>query len=472
MIIPFGFLKRAGNAATDFLTNLVAWWEFEGDYTDSIGTNDGTPFGGTSVVNSGIVGTALDLAGVNDYVTIPAASDVSFIGVDFTFSFWFNFDVVDQTFFIEKRSDLATAREYAIYYFGGLLAFQCFSETNSPDNRIRIEWTPSPALTNSQWYHFAGTVKHSTLEILMYVDGVSVGTRNDVGTYTGMTATVSPVTFGMIGWGINYELNGRMDEVKFWKGRALTSSEILEVYNTELAGTRLFPYNYSESLVASWQFEDDFSDYTGNHDGTASASPPTFVTDGAVGKSANFGTEQWIETPNSSDFSFTDGFTDLPCSIAFWMKIDSFTGTQFIIWKGGGATGKEWRVTMGLDFQLILFHPTSGTDTIRVGVPVTGLSINTWYHVVFTYTGSQSDTGMKMYLDGVDVGIGFSEGTYPAMTADTGGLSIADRIDIAPSTNDFDGRLNEIKIYKNRVLTVGEVLNMYNEELAGNSVLP
>src|SRR5439155_14526143 len=56
--------------------SLVSWWPAEGDANDIVSTNHGTLMNGVSFIN-GMVGQALDFDGVDDYVVVPASSNLS-----------------------------------------------------------------------------------------------------------------------------------------------------------------------------------------------------------------------------------------------------------------------------------------------------------------------------------------------------------------------------------------------------------
>ena len=68
--------------------------------------------------------------------------------------------------------------------------------------------------------------------------------------------------------------------------------------------------DFTTNLVASWQFENNFNDYTGNHNATATGTV-TNNTSGKVGNQADFGGEtDYLTAPDHDDFSFLDAFFD------------------------------------------------------------------------------------------------------------------------------------------------------------------
>ncbi len=87
---------------------------------------------------------------------------------------------------------------------------------------------------------------------------------------------------------------------------------------------RLDNFNYSDDLVASWQYESNFNDYLGSHNATMSGTI-TNNTSGQVGNEAVFSgvTGSYLSVASDSDFFFSNTSNDLPFSMAFWMKTPS-----------------------------------------------------------------------------------------------------------------------------------------------------
>ena len=244
MIIPLGFFKQPNNS-TDFTTNLVASWQFEGDYTDYKENHDATKTGTVNFV-AGKVGNGALFDGSSDYLTVTDHADFSFTDgndVPFTLATWVKFDVVQNCEFINKRDPAATGREWMFDYTGTAYRLLIMSLSDSPNNNIKIEYTTTP--TVGVWYHVVVTYDGSETKegFTMYVDGSDVsGTLTEIGTYTGMTAGSSDVVIASRAWDTaNGELDGALDEMKVYNGRELTSDEVLEMYNSENAGTSVLP---------------------------------------------------------------------------------------------------------------------------------------------------------------------------------------------------------------------------------------
>ncbi|MCP4613727.1 MAG: hypothetical protein GY845_33990, partial [Planctomycetes bacterium] len=72
--------------------NLVGYWKFDGDALDSSGnSNHGILENGSTCTSEGYFNGALELDGVDDYVSINTSPELTFSSDDqFTISLWFN----------------------------------------------------------------------------------------------------------------------------------------------------------------------------------------------------------------------------------------------------------------------------------------------------------------------------------------------------------------------------------------------
>ncbi len=229
------------------------------------------------------------------------------------------------------------------------------------------------------------------------------------------------------------------------------------------------PVDFTTDLVASYQFESSANDFTGNHNATATGG--SYLTAKVNDGIDLSGVSEYVTIPDHNDFSFTDGVTDLPFSLAFWFKADAIGASKFILWKGDNGSNREYRLfqnsTLGVKLQLI----TDSSNDISITRLASDFTAGVWYHMVYTYDGSETKEGLKQYKDGVDVTTAQLEnGTYTGMVNSALDVTIGSRTD-TPNSNEFDGKFDEWKFYKNRVLTQTEITEMYNLENAGTSVL-
>ena len=233
---------------------------------------------------------------------------------------------------------------------------------------------------------------------------------------------------------------------------------------------------YTDNLVASYSFDTDFSDYTGNNDLTAFGSATAGVAGGKVSNCAELdGNSDYTIAADSDDFSFTNGTNDLPFSISFWANFDTVSqggaGYTVVLSKRGHSNDFEYQFgfTSNLCFMNIFSQDNSDSISTQVSyTPTTGGT--TWAHFTFTYNGNELFSGNKTYINGIEQTlINGSIGNYLGMKNTGSPITIGSGY--RPNELEFDGKLDEFHIWKNRELTSAEVLDIYNTENAGNSIL-
>jgi hypothetical protein len=60
--------------------DLVAYWDFEGDFLDAVGGNDATPQGDAAIVVDPDRGNVADFDGSGDYLEIPNSTSLNITG--------------------------------------------------------------------------------------------------------------------------------------------------------------------------------------------------------------------------------------------------------------------------------------------------------------------------------------------------------------------------------------------------------
>jgi len=142
-------------------------WDLDGNVTDSVNTNNGTSYG-SPTYPGGMIGQAINLDGIDDYVQLPAGVGMA---KDITVATWVNWDGGDvwqrifdfgtgtyQYMFLTPKSGDGTLR----------LAFR--DAVNGVSSEQRVD---TAVLPTGQWVHLAA-VLHDGLATL-YVNGHAVG---------------------------------------------------------------------------------------------------------------------------------------------------------------------------------------------------------------------------------------------------------------------------------------------------------
>lgn len=124
----------------------------------------------------------------------------------------------------------------------------------------------STAITStSTWYHVA--VTRSGTDVKIYIDGVQDGTGTSS---KSVSASTQDMLIGKMITDASYYFDGLIDEVRIYKGTALSSTEINNIkYKKSLA-----PAN----LVAFYKLNNSYGDASGNSYTLTSSGSPTFST--------------------------------------------------------------------------------------------------------------------------------------------------------------------------------------------------
>jgi hypothetical protein len=112
------------------------------------------------------------------------------------------------------------------------------------------------------------------------------------------------------------------------------------------------------------------------------------------------GTNEYVDIGDVSELSFA--MTD-PFSVSCWVRK---TGATFgmIIGKVNSSTDspalRGWMVNINASGQFEIYLREDGSNGIAVQTTATTFDNGDWYHVVFTYDGSNTVAGLKIYVDG------------------------------------------------------------------------
>jgi hypothetical protein len=177
-----------------------------------------------TVMQSGVLGNALDIA-VNQYINIPDDDDFSIDETNkFTVAMWVNVnDVIGLKDPVIKGSsgDL----EWGMRILNDTVI--CFVLQSSGASHLQV--ISGSLITAGQWHHIAMTIDMDAPELILYVDGSSVG--NDTTT----TGTLGPNAGGDVRIGTRVggavDFPGKVDEAAFW-GRTLSANDISDLWDS------------------------------------------------------------------------------------------------------------------------------------------------------------------------------------------------------------------------------------------------
>ena len=228
-------------------------------------------------------------------------------------------------------------------------------------------------------------------------------------------------------------------------------------------------FDFLKDLIAAYQFEDNFNDFIGVHNATKMGTMS--FSDSLIGKAAEFdGSTGHLIIPPTSDLAFTDGIQDLPFHISFLTNLETLDDSFFISRRGrSGGNELEWSISLNGDSLNFMCRVPDNTGRIQAIISNPFL-IGEWTQLDFGYDGSKDASGLKIYKDGVLLASENMEvGNYTGMN-NTGAETYIGKDEWTDSLF-LNGKMDALKIWKNRELNQEEVIELYEQQLKGVDVL-
>lgn len=139
-------------------------------------------------------------------------------------------------------------------------------------------------------------------------------------------------------------------------------------------------------------------------------------------------------------------------TVEAWIKYDSTTANGYIADRDNNGSARDWRLFINNTTGRLDFTVWNSGGTAYTLNPTTALTINTTYHVVGTFDG----TNIKLYVDGVQIGTAACTGNV---------RTTAQKICIGSfnesTSNRFNGVLDEVAYY-GTALSAARVLAHYD----------
>jgi len=190
---------------------------------------------------------------------------------------------------------------------------------------------------------------------------------------------------------------------------------------------------------------------------------------GIISTSALFnGANQYMRFPDSDNFSFTNGVSDLPFTISFWVYFTGFSSnSNRLITKRDVVTNTISEYQIQANSTSITFFKGSGgglANNVSTSSSFS-FSLNVWYHIVV----SSNTVSEKIYINGNNMTVSIvNTGTYVAMNNTTAELVLGKLTTLANS--EHQGRIDDFMIWKDRELKQVDVTKIYNLGLLGRSI--
>jgi hypothetical protein len=166
------------------------------------------------------------------------------------------------------------------------------------------------------------------------------------------------------------------------------------------------------------------------------------------------GSNDYVSVGNHSEYNFGSGGTDSAFSISAWVNMTD--ATDFIVVSKDDGTNRQYSIRFVSD--KIHFYLLGGGGYIgRLYNTAITSDQGSWIHVGFTYDGSKSDTGIKIYRNGTRVdNTNYSGGSYVGMSSTSASFNIG-RQGIIYS----NGYIDEVAIFGSE-LSSTDMGNIYN----------
>jgi hypothetical protein len=223
----------------DLRVGQVSYYKFDGDATDSHGSNDGTVSGATST-SSGKINDAYDFDGTNDYIDTNNTNILSTNA--FSISAWINPSALTGNHPIIGQW---STNDYNIIFRVESDGYVNAFLKDSSLNNVNVEST-TQLTTGGGWYHVVLTSTGTSTKL--YVNG---GTAEDTASHTSRSIdTVDDIYIGSRAESGNY-FAGIIDEVGIWN-RELSSTEVTELYNSD-DGLQ-YPYSTTPAVTYNSNF--------------------------------------------------------------------------------------------------------------------------------------------------------------------------------------------------------------------------
>ena len=305
-----------------------------------------------------------------------------------------------------------------------------------------VEW--NNLFTAGTWFHVCVTYDSGT--VITYIDGADQGAAD---ASSGTIPTSMPNLSGAdidIGNDIHTAgrfFNGNISEISIFNYK-LESGEVTTLYGSAGAGVGnpmaldVVPVAYYKgdraALGDQWAVPNQVSqDYVFDFDGTS----------------------DYINVGDSNDFTFALA----PFSVSAWVNMTD--ATDFITLAKDVAGGREWVLrAIGDKLHFYIVDNVAGGYIGRLYNTTVTSYEGTWIHTAYTYDGGTSNSGIKIYLNGLPVDdTDYSSGTFNTMQNTATVLRIGNQ-EYAPGYYS-DGNISNAAIF-NSELSAGNILTLYN----------
>lgn len=432
-----------------------AWWHFDESSGTNLADSSGNGRDGTTVNMddgnwvAGKLGNCLKFEkAYGEHVN--CGNIAGFERTDpFSLECWFKWLSGANLALMGKITNIIGVGYYIIFTTGQVY----FNIQNTQANRIKVR-TVLAGLMDNNWHHLVITYDGSSdaSGVHIYIDG------NDEATYVAqndLSMTIinsANFNFGMMKDQFDdpaFYYNGKIDEGVIYD-RELSQSDVTARWNGGAgAGGAPVPYGW-------WHLNESIGinvpDSSGNgHDGTTTDMEDSDWVAGKLNNCLRFdGVDEYVNLGDIANFERTD-----PFSAECWFKSISATIQAIFGRMGDTAPTRGWAIELNASGNLVCYmiNDAGIGNYIYVYIPTTDWADGVWHHLVFTYDGSSSASGIHIYVDGIDKTL--TVGT-DALSATIQNSHICTISTLNGVVYPFNGDIDEVVFY-DRELTASDV---------------
>jgi len=438
-------------------SNLKGWWKLNNSLVDETGSNNATNSGATAVDTSSqisgintysynfnnrtLLGGA-QLNGSDEYFTVSDHGDFDMTSA-ISISFWIKPDsLTSWDRIIDKESnDGSNNNGFLVAIVNNSILFRVNENEGNPSQDSQHEG--SIDLVVGEWHHVVCTFDSSTLKI--YVNNVIDTTQ----AYSdAIVANSADLYIGRYSVAASNMFDGSIKEVAIWN-TALDATNIAAIYSYKTSqnlASNLGTYNRASSLKGYWKMDET----SGTNASDSSGGSHTATGTGIADSNWNTPASNEYVTVNDQQLVSTTG------SISAWIKVNSVGTNRTVAAKfDAGNNLREWLLMVDSNDKIIfnVQDDKAANDANTIATGTTSLSVDTWYHVVGTFSPSGN---VKIYLNNTLE----DTSTNPATN---GCENTAEEIYIGRNGDGayFDGTIQNVAIW-DIALTAGDVEDLYN----------
>ena len=302
------------------------------------------------------------------------------------------------------------------------------------------------AVNDGSWHNIILTFTNSSQEVKIYIDGSFNNSHAGTGT---IPTNIIYADIGQRSYNNDFRFNGKIDGVSIFDYAlpATGSNSVATLYNS---GTPFNPMALSSPPIAYYPLGN--AAHMGSNYLTPNGALQDYVFD------FDSSNNNYINCGDSDIFSFGNETTDSPFSISAWINMTDATKFR-IANKYSSSVGFEYIFTTSAAdiIALNLYDESSGGRIGRkYNTPLTSYQ-GQWIHVVCTYDGTASSSGIKIYLNSSRVDDSSNDvSPYTAMENTTQPFLIGQQ-----DGTYANGKISNTAIFNTELIS-SEVTTLYN----------